>query len=118
MIGGGYGPRALADGTVVFTQPLSRRAMSVVGEFNGWNPRATPFIESADQRRLEATVRLPSGTHLYRIAADGGESLDDFNNLRDEALAASIVVVPGVRDDLGQSASGGARMSTSGERIQ
>jgi chromosome partitioning protein len=118
MIGGGYGPRALADGTVVFTQPFSRRAMSVVGEFNGWNPRATPFIESADQRRLEATVRLPSGTHLYRIATDGGDALDEFNNLRDEALAASIVVVPGVRDDLGQSASGGARMSTSGERMQ
>ncbi len=118
MIGGGYGPRALPDGTVVFTQPFSRRAMSVVGEFNGWDPRATPFVESVDQRRLEATVRLPSGTHLYRIAVDGGESLDEFNNLRDDALAANIVVVPVLRDEPGHSPVGGVRVTTQGESIR
>jgi hypothetical protein len=92
--------------------------MSVVGEFNGWDPRATPFVESVDQRRLEATVRLPSGTHLYRIAVDGGESLDEFNNLRDDALAANIVVVPVLRDEPGHSPVGGVRVTTQGESIR
>jgi chromosome partitioning protein len=111
-VGGGFGPRAQADGTVVFAQPFSRRSLSLVGEFNGWDPRATPFIESADQRRLEAVVRLSPGTHAYRIAADGGQTLDEFNNLRDEALGANIVVVPGARS------AGSAGIPATGERIQ
>jgi chromosome partitioning protein len=112
MVGGGFGPRAQADGTVVFSQPFSRRALSLVGDFNGWNPGATPFLESADQRRLEAVVRLSPGTHAYRIVVDGGEGLDEFNNLRDESIGANIVVVPGART------AGSAVMPATGERIQ
>jgi len=103
VVGGGFGPRAQQDGTVVFTQPLSRRATSVVGDFNGWDAAATPFVESADHRRLEATIALPPGTHAYRIAVEGAESLDEFNNLRDEQLGANIVVVPGVRSTEGMN---------------
>ena len=73
-----------------------------MGDFNGWNPSATPFAESLDQRRLEATVALPPGTHAYRIVVDGNEMLDEFNNLRDETIGANVVVVPGVRDESAQ----------------
>ena len=90
------------DGTVVFALPFSRRATALVGDFNGWNPSATPFAESLDQRRLEATVALPPGTHAYRIVVDGNEMLDEFNNLRDETIGANVVVVPGVRDESAQ----------------
>ena len=103
IVGGGFGPRAQQDGTVVFTQPLSRRATAVVGDFNGWNAAATPFVESTDHRRLEAVVTLPPGTHAYRIAVEGAESLDEFNNLRDEQIGANIVVVPGARSTEGSN---------------
>ncbi|MGA1223980.1 MAG: AAA family ATPase [Phycisphaerales bacterium] len=96
-IGGGFGPRPQGDGTVVFSQPFSRRAMSVVGDFNGWNPTANPLVESIDQRRLESVVHLGPGTHAYRLLVDGAEVLDEFNNLRDEAIGANIVVVPAAR---------------------
>ena len=102
VVGGGVGPRAQVDGTVVFALPFSRRATALVGDFNGWNPSATPFAESLDQRRLEASVALPPGTHAYRIVVDGNEMLDEFNNLRDETIGANVVVVPGVRDESAQ----------------
>ena len=99
VVGGGFGPRAQSDGTVVFALPFSRRATSLVGDFNGWNPSATPFLESGDRRRLEATVALLPGTHAYRIVVEGNEMLDEFNNLRDDTIGANIVVVPGVREE-------------------
>jgi hypothetical protein len=79
----------------VFSLPFSRRVSSVVGDFNDWNPATTQFIESADRRRLEATVVLAPGTHAYRIVVDGKETLDEYNNLRDENLGVNVVVVPG-----------------------
>jgi len=98
-VGGGFGPRAQRDGVVVFSLPFSRHATSVVGDFNQWDPNATPFIESADQRRLEATVLLSAGTHAYRIVVNGEEVLDGFNELRDESIHANLVVVPAQREE-------------------
>ena len=98
VVGGGFGPRVQPDGTVLFTLPYSRRATTLVGPFNAWDAQATPFVESADRRRLEAVVALGPGTHAYRVVVDGNEMLDEFNNLRDEASGANIVVVPAGRD--------------------
>ncbi len=98
LLGGGYGPRIQPDGTVLFTLPFSRRATSVVGPFNNWDAQSTPFVESADRRRLEAAVTLGPGTHAYRVVVDGHEMLDEYNNLRDEAVGANIVVVPASRE--------------------
>jgi chromosome partitioning protein len=114
VVGGGFGPRAQADGTVVFTLPFSRRATALVGDFNGWNPAVTPFVESADQRRLEATIALLPGTHAYRIVVDGHEMLDEFNNLRDETVGANVVVVPGARDEAGAVRGGDASRAFEG----
>jgi len=100
LLGGGYGPRIQADGTVLFSLPFSRRATSVVGPFNGWDARATPFAESADRRRLEAVVALGPGTHAYRVAVEGHEMLDEYNHLRDESVGANIVVVPAARETM------------------
>jgi chromosome partitioning protein len=95
--GGGFGVRASRDGTVVFMQPISARATSVVGDFNGWDPLATPLSPSEDGTRLEAAITLPAGSHAYRIAVDGEEHLDDFNMHRLERpgeLAVNLVEVP------------------------
>jgi chromosome partitioning protein len=102
IVGGGFGPRAQLCGTVVFSLPFSRRVSSVVGDFNDWNPATTQFIESADRRRLEATVVLAPGTHAYRIVVDGKETLDEYNNLRDENLGVNVVVVPGACSEISE----------------
>jgi chromosome partitioning protein len=95
--GGGFGVRAGRDGIVVFTQPSSPRAMSVVGAFNGWHPDALPFRATADGARLEAQVALSPGRHAYRIVVDGVETLDEFNLHRTAQrgeLGVNLVEVP------------------------
>ena len=96
-IGAGFGVRTSRDGLVVFSQPASARGLFVVGDFNGWNPVATPLMASADGLRMEAEVELPPGRHAYRIVVDGTEQLDGFNPHRDaarEGIGASLVEVP------------------------
>jgi chromosome partitioning protein len=96
-IGAGFGVRTSRDGLVVFSQPASARGLFVVGDFNGWNPVATPLMASADGLRMEAEVELPPGRHAYRIVVDGTEQLDSFNPHRDaarEGIGASLVEVP------------------------
>jgi chromosome partitioning protein len=95
--GGGFGVRAGRDGVVVFTQPSSPRAMSVIGAFNGWQPEALPFRATTDGARLEAQVALPPGRHAYRIVVDGVETLDEFNLHRIAQpgdLGVNLVEVP------------------------
>jgi hypothetical protein len=95
--GGGFGVRATREGVVLFMQPLSARDTSVVGDFNGWTPGATPLMPSADGTRLEAVVELPPGRHAYRIIVDGVETLDEFNLHRLEPvgeLGMNLIEVP------------------------
>ena len=112
-IGGGFGVRTSRDGTVVFSQPASARGLFVVGDFNGWNPVATPLMSSADGLRMEAEVELPPGRHAYRIVVDGTEQLDGFNPHRDtarEGMGASLVEVPAAVSATGaRSYEGGVR---------
>lgn len=83
-----------APGLVVFAQPVSARATSVVGDFNDWNPTAHPMRPSADGTRLEVAVALPPGRHRYRIACDGVAIADEFNTHADLGAQCSLVEVP------------------------
>src|SRR4029078_13743319 len=53
------------------------RPVSVVGDFNGWDPHRDPFVEEIDGRRY-VTVSVPADTvTCFRYLADGGEVFDD-----------------------------------------
>jgi 1,4-alpha-glucan branching enzyme len=53
------------------------RPVSVVGDFNGWDPTAHPLKPRANGRRSIAVV-LPSGSrHAFRYLAEGGVFFDD-----------------------------------------
>ena len=53
------------------------RPVSVVGDFNGWDPDAHPLKPRTNGRR-SAAVTLPSGSrHAFRYLADGGHFFDD-----------------------------------------
>ncbi len=52
-------------------------AVSVVGDFNNWDPFAHPLRRRANGTRT-AVVRLPAGSRFhYRYLADGGVWFDD-----------------------------------------
>jgi 1,4-alpha-glucan branching enzyme len=75
------------DGTVrvTFTTRDHHQApISVVGDFNGWDPHATPMTAGADVGLLSAVVELPVGQrHNFRYLAAGDrwfndEAADDY----------------------------------------
>jgi 1,4-alpha-glucan branching enzyme len=52
-------------------------AVSVVGDFNGWDPFAHPLRRRSNGTR-SAVVRLPAGSRSrFRYLADGGRWFDD-----------------------------------------
>lgn len=64
---------------VTFALPLSEPdgPVSVVGDFNGWDPAAHPLSKRANKTR-SATVTVPPGTTLrFRYLAADGIWFDD-----------------------------------------
>jgi hypothetical protein len=45
--------------------------VSIVGDFNNWNPTTLPMRRSADGRLWEVEVRLPLGRYNYAFLVDG-----------------------------------------------
>ena len=69
------------DGTVrvTFMLPMEEpaSAVSVVGDFNDWNPFAHPLRVRANRTR-SASVTVPSGSTLrFRYLAEGGRWAND-----------------------------------------
>jgi hypothetical protein len=84
------------DGTVrvTFTLPAEdpASAVSVVGDFNDWDPFAHPLKIRANRTR-SASVTVPSGSTLrFRYLADGGRWFDDDSLSTGEGQDAIIAV--------------------------
>jgi hypothetical protein len=63
-------------GTVMLPVRFSLNApnaaqVSIVGDFNDWNPTTLPMRRSADGRVWEVEVRLPLGRYTYSFMVDG-----------------------------------------------
>ncbi|MBY0492224.1 MAG: isoamylase early set domain-containing protein, partial [Gemmatimonadaceae bacterium] len=60
-----------AAGNVHFELALPRQAaaVSIVGDFNGWDAKATPMTR--DGGEWSAKVALPPGRHVYAFVVDG-----------------------------------------------
>jgi 1,4-alpha-glucan branching enzyme len=66
---------------VTFTLPPGHEstgtAVSVVGDFNNWDPAAHTFAKQEDGSRA-VTVRLPAGERVhFRYLADAGQWFDE-----------------------------------------
>lgn len=64
---------------VTFTLPAAEpaAAVSVVGDFNGWDPWAHPLRRRTNQTR-SASVTVPTGSTLrFRYLAEGGYWFND-----------------------------------------
>lgn len=47
------------------------KQVSIVGDFNGWNPRATPLASSNDGTTWLVQMPLTKGRHVYAFVVDG-----------------------------------------------
>jgi 1,4-alpha-glucan branching enzyme len=69
------------DGTVriTFALPADKPggAVSVVGDFNGWDPFANPLRRRSNGTRSAAVTVLAGSTLHFRYLADGGMWFDD-----------------------------------------
>jgi 1,4-alpha-glucan branching enzyme len=84
------------DGTVrvTFTLPADEPSgpVSVVGNFNDWNPFAHPLRRRAKGTR-SAAVTVQAGTTLhFRYLAEGGVWFDDHTVSAQEGEGAAITV--------------------------
>jgi len=50
-------------------------SVTLAGDFNGWDPAATPMRRSPDGRWM-ASLELPHGHHQYLFLVDGTPTLD------------------------------------------
>jgi hypothetical protein len=55
--------------------PKQAQAVSIVGDFNGWDEKATPMTR--DGGEWSAKVPLPPGRHVYAFVVDGSTWLVD-----------------------------------------
>lgn len=79
---------------VTFALPAAEPAgaVSVVGDFNGWDPFAHPLKKRSSGTRA-AVVTVPSGTTLcFRYLAEGGMWFDDDTATTRDAQGATISV--------------------------
>jgi len=92
-------PEILPDGQVTFRyRGRPGRFVSLIGDFNGWDPYWEPMAEDpAGQGLYEVTVRLSPGPHYYVFCVDGDRVPDARNVERAQdyrGLAVSTLVVP------------------------
>ena len=81
---------------VTFVLPATEPAgsVSVVGDFNDWNPHAHPLRMRGNGVR-SAVVTLPAGTTLrFRYLAEGGIWFDD-ETARERDAQDAVVTIPG-----------------------
>lgn len=62
--------------TVTFVLPADVGPVSVVGDFNGWDPLAHPMRRRSNGTRSVALELVP-GPHSFRYLREGGEFFDD-----------------------------------------
>lgn len=54
-----------------FTLPATARAVSLVGDFNGWDAGVTPMVRDRSGRTWSARIPLEPGRHEYAFVVDG-----------------------------------------------
>jgi hypothetical protein len=57
----------------------SARSVALVGDFNAWDPAATPMLQTPDPGVWRLRVTLAPGLHLYGFVLDGQDWVTDPN---------------------------------------
>ena len=70
-----FGPKQTLRAVNFICNAPQAQSVSLVGDFNGWNPAAHPMKRMPDGAWL-LTVELKHGHHRYAFLVDGSLSLD------------------------------------------
>ncbi|MEM9374350.1 MAG: AAA family ATPase [Planctomycetota bacterium] len=74
-----WGVRAV-EGGLLFVQPATDvRLVSIVGDFNGWDPAASVMTRRDDLGIFECRISCPPGRFHYRLVVDGDWCCDPYN---------------------------------------
>lgn len=80
----------------IFENAQARR-VSVVGDFNKWNPAASPMVRSSDDATWSVIIPIAPGRHIYGYMVDDSVFVLDprVPKVRDSDLGAegSVVIV-------------------------
>lgn len=75
--------------------------VSLAGDFNGWDLRATPMHREGSSDIWKTSVSLPPGRHVYSFVVDGKEWVIDPLAPRaelDELGPANVIAISGASD--------------------
>jgi len=75
--------------------------VSLAGDFNGWDPHATPMQRDGSSDVWKTAITLPPGRHVYSFVVDGTEWIIDPLAPRaelDELGPANVIAVSGTGD--------------------
>lgn len=94
------------DGTrlVAFEVRLPSRqvhAVALAGDFNGWDPHATPMAREGSSDLWKIAIPLPPGRHVYSFVVDGTEWVIDPlapSTAFDELGPANVIAISGAGD--------------------
>lgn len=82
------------------TLPPSAHSVTLVGDFNGWDPTATPMRREGGAGHWGTALPLPPGRHVYAFVVDGRDWRVDplAPQVPDDGLGpANAVIVEGPR---------------------
>jgi 1,4-alpha-glucan branching enzyme len=87
-------PDTVGDPNVEFSlKANTTNAVSVIGDFNHWNPTLCPMKQTTNDTWSTA-LTLRGGKHYYRFVVDGQEILDpDNQRIEDGPNGRSSVIV-------------------------
>ena len=89
---------ALVGVPFIITLP-SAKAVSIVGDFNDWDPSKTPLTRVGDNGVWSVRLLLPPGRHRYQFVMDGATWMSDpaATQAEDDGFgtANSVVIVKG-----------------------
>jgi chromosome partitioning protein len=74
-----YGVNQLHDAVVFVTLYPRAQTVQIAGDFNNWQPEATPMERVGDSGVWQARMKLPQGTYRYRLVVDGQWQQDPYN---------------------------------------
>ncbi len=74
-----YGVRQ-SDGKVIFSAMYPRaQSVQIAGDFNNWNPQATPLEKVSDNGNWQIQLPIDRGRYRYRLVVDGQWQQDPYN---------------------------------------
>lgn len=74
-----YGPQRMGDQIAFVTHWPGATSVKLAGDFNGWNPEATPMVSNGRTHMFEAKLHLDPGRYRYRYVVDGRWTNDPHN---------------------------------------